>query len=213
MKSKPNRHGIPVYEFGTRRPTRPRPPLDKPRKPYGLCCWPDCDINLKPGNYFGPLCAMHAFNIYLKAETFESIEWSEMRVQAGYRVAREQQQQAELSASRGSAPGFIYFALIDGQIKVGYAAEVKKRMRSYPPTAELLAVHPGTKDLERQLHQQFRAHLMRGREWFKDCDEIRAYCTQTVTTFGDPARYAYHFREARPVAVLRPKGGVRHVAG
>lgn len=94
-------------------------------------------------------------------------------------------------------PAFIYYARVGNLIKIGFARDVRKRMRDYPPNAVLLAVHPGTKEVEREMHSRFRPHLARGREWFTPSDEIMAHIETTVEQFGSPAQHDYQFRQAK----------------
>lgn len=153
----------------------------------------------------------HAYRIYELAQTIsadgmtsDDLEWQQLAEDRRLERDSERLRTAdERKEARATQPGYCYLILIDGQIKIGWAGDVKKRMTHYPPTSQLLAVHPGTLETERHLHNQFRAHLFRGREWFQDCDEIRAYCAQTVDQFGPPDRFAHEFRTARPVTVIR----------
>lgn len=90
-------------------------------------------------------------------------------------------------------PGWVYYIRMGDTIKIGYATDVAKRMRAYPPNAELLAAHPGTELLEKQMHQKFKPHLVRGREWFAPADEVMAHVASVVEQFGDPSHMAYEF--------------------
>lgn len=90
-------------------------------------------------------------------------------------------------------PGWVYYIRMGDTIKIGYATDVAKRMRAYPPTAELLAAHPGTELLEKQMHQKFREYLARGREWFAPADEVMAHIASVVERFGDPGHLAYEY--------------------
>lgn len=71
----------------------------------------------------------------------------------------------------------IYFVQIenDGPVKIGYAADVKRRVRSVahglPYKLMLLGYIKGTRSLERTLHKQIGLYRMRG-EWFHPTKEV-----------------------------------------
>ncbi|WP_286218137.1 GIY-YIG nuclease family protein [Paraoerskovia sediminicola] len=103
-------------------------------------------------------------------------------------------------------PGWVYYIRIGDTVKIGYARNVAQRMRAYPPNAQLVAVEPGTKVLERKRHQHFGAHLAHGREWFTPCDELDDWIGTLRDFYGDPSGKAYVFttptdRPHRPEAV------------
>lgn len=93
-------------------------------------------------------------------------------------------------------PGWVYYLRVDERIKIGFSTDVRQRMRAYPPTAELLAVHPGTRDTERQMHERFAGHLAQGREWFRVDAPVMDHITAVVSEFGPPpAKFIYRYRE------------------
>lgn len=97
--------------------------------------------------------------------------------------------------SNAMAPGWIYYLRIDQRIKIGYSVDVKRRMRAYPPHAVLLAVHPGTPTIEREMHARFDSIRVAGREWFHPGDELLTHIREVVAQFGEPdARHVYRFR-------------------
>jgi hypothetical protein len=194
---KTNRHGIPVSD-----PVPAPRPRATPAKPDGACCWPDCDIQIQPRSYFGPICAVHALHIFELGEALPSQDWTNAKLQAHQRRRREAAEKAERARARKDAPGWVYYILDGGRIKIGYAVDVKARMRNrYTPSAQLLAVHPGTRALEHQMHLDFADLLADGREWFRDHPKIRAHIASVVAQFGPPDDHAYRFtqRADRPV--------------
>lgn len=60
----------------------------------------------------------------------------------------------------------VYYLRVGNHIKIGYSINLSARMRGYPPDAEILAIEPGTAELEKSRHDQFRHQLRMGREWF-----------------------------------------------
>lgn len=97
----------------------------------------------------------------------------------------------------GSQPGFVYYLRIGEYIKIGYAADVTARMRDYPPNAELLAVHPGTPDMEKAMHRQFNAFLQQGREWFSPGPSLLEHIAAVVARFPNHEKLAHRYRRAR----------------
>lgn len=88
--------------------------------------------------------------------------------------------------------GNIYFISCDRPlfpIKIGFALDVRVRMRALqgamPWPLQLLLVHEGDMDKERELHQQFNRLRMEG-EWFARSDELLSYIdrVKAVTTLS-----------------------------
>jgi hypothetical protein len=68
----------------------------------------------------------------------------------------------------------IYFIRNGKLIKVGYTANVDRRMRSFRttlPEIELLGTMPGERGHERTIHDMLAAFSVGG-EWFKDCRTV-----------------------------------------
>lgn len=156
------------------------------------CVWMDCK---KPvhGDLGVPICLDHAkaaHNAYARMTEANAAAATE-KVDAGLRLDRGER-----------APGWIYYIEIDSTIKIGYTANVYTRMRAYPPTAKLLAVEPGTRNIERARHSIFGVHLAHGREWFNDHPDIRTWIATLRDEYGDPSHMAYTYTvptEAPPI--------------
>ncbi len=75
-------------------------------------------------------------------------------------------------------PEVVYFMYSAGKIKIGYSADVLKRLTDLSNAAaspvELIAVLPGNRDLEKRLHRTFKPDRVHG-EWFKPSSEIRRF--------------------------------------
>lgn len=89
--------------------------------------------------------------------------------------------------------GYVYYIRINEHIKIGYAKDVTKRMRHYPPGSELLAVEPGTMRDEKDRHAQFKPYLVRGNEWFQPSDFLSKHIEGLRETYGDPKKLAYEY--------------------
>ena len=93
--------------------------------------------------------------------------------------------------------GWIYYVAQDDLIKIGYTKDVNKRIRAYGPTARLMAVHPGTLTLERDMHVKFASDLDSGREWFQRSEELMAHIVSIVERFGQPSVFEYQWTKPR----------------
>lgn len=123
---------------------------------------------------------------------------TERQLQRHYRDLKAQEDQRSELERRAMNPGWIYYIQIDDRIKIGFSLDVKSRMRAYPPNAHLLAVHPGTKKLEREMHEQFRSALAAGREWFHRAPEVLEHIEQVVAQFGPPeTKHIHKYREGQ----------------
>jgi hypothetical protein len=83
----------------------------------------------------------------------------------------------------------VYYLEQDGVLKIGHTVNLTRRMSEYPPRAKLLATEPGDRDVEAVRHRQFRNHLVDGREWFRDCDELRDHIADLLQMHGKPVVY------------------------
>lgn len=107
-------------------------------------------------------------------------------------------------------PGWVYYIRMGDVIKIGYAKDVARRMRAYPPSAMLLAAHPGTPAVERDMHKRFSADLDRGREWFRESEALVAHIESVIEKFGAPEGMAYEYtrpktQEERVADMFRTK--------
>ncbi|VXC07905.1 GIY-YIG nuclease family protein [Aeromicrobium sp. 9AM] len=130
--------------------------------------------------------------------TAEKIKADEMRTAIRERRVRKQLHEQVLGEKererRRQAPGWIYYILINDRIKIGYSKDLKSRMRDYPPDSPILAIHPGTKQLESEMHAKFAGSKAAGREWFLDTPELRQHIKDVISQFGEPDRARYEHR-------------------
>ena len=155
-----------------------------------LCSWYGCPTFRDPDSPV-PLCTSH-YSLVIN-------DW--LKKAEAHKAATR----APLD-SDNPVVGHVYYALIDGLVKIGYATDVTQRMRAYPPTARLLAVEPGTLHTESQRHDQFRAYLARGREWFRDVPELREWVEQVRAEHGNPRHLEHRWtgpRDTIPTVVRR----------
>lgn len=103
---------------------------------------------------------------------------------------------------RQRTDGDIYFVRLNGLVKVGWSRDVDQRLRAYGPDVEVLAIYPGSRDDETNLHRQLRPVLARGREWYEDCKIIADFVAQAIAKHGEPEVYSSW---TRPKQIIRPR--------
>lgn len=187
------------------------------------CAWPGCRERLEipfPGNgellcnRYGVLCTTHAVDVAVaviahqsdlnRVQQFFEQQTTERAVRAAKWKAEDERYEAEKVALRQDREGFVYYLRVGERIKVGYSVDVKRRMRAYPPGSQLLAVEPGDRELETQRHRQFAGSRTDGREWFRPTPDILALAEEIVDTYGEPKRFAHHYRKnEQPVRIRR----------
>lgn len=80
-------------------------------------------------------------------------------------------------------PGSIYYLLVGDRVKIGFTTDLYQRMMQYPPFSELLALHPGTPKLEKEMHAKFTRYLADGREWFHPNEELTTHLAEVNEKF------------------------------
>ncbi|MEH3033348.1 MAG: GIY-YIG nuclease family protein [Aeromicrobium erythreum] len=165
-----------------------------------ICQLPKCrqDTVWLAGRSLG-ICAHHAllvveWGMVVTTEAEQKILHERAEIQRIHRERKKKKSEAERRERQRSQPGWIYYVLIDGRIKIGYSVDVKRRLASYPFDSPLLAMHPGTKQTETEMHQKFAGSKAAGREWFLDTPELRAHIDDVIATFGEPDRARYERR-------------------
>lgn len=185
-------------------PPHPDPTRIPPTKTNALprakrCVWPDCGQRRYQDL---AICIDHILTVLKAAGTpprkdapillaAHDDAWQRARAEQ----ARADEAAARYRATRRDQPGWIYYILTDDKVKIGYSSDITKRLRAYPPGSEILAVHPGTLALEKQIHSDFDAHRVAGREWFRPHDEILNHCARVRDEHGDPSRFAPKVRD------------------
>lgn len=184
--------------------------LNRYSGPRELCAWPNCDKqdDTFPTSRVGILCLDHAWSVHLAVREMRLDELTGFQFEAAInRLADDRAQvvkQNRLREQRGQQPGWVYYLRVGERVKIGYSADVKRRMRAYPPESRLLAVHPGTPQLETDMHRRFTGSRAAGREWFRETPDLSEHIEQVVAQFGEPTAHRYHFRtDATPLRRAR----------
>lgn len=98
----------------------------------------------------------------------------------------------KLAQGGGRGPsGWVYFIMCPEtqRCKIGFTkGDAQKRLSSLQTGSaselSLVAMHPGTIETERALHEKFAASRLHG-EWFELTNELRAYLTVTLWAMSE----------------------------
>jgi len=81
-------------------------------------------------------------------------------------------------AKQAKGTPLVYFIRLGAYMKIGTSVDVRSRIGSLSlADGNLLAVIPGSYDVEREMHQRF-ARLRSFKEWFYFQDELKAYVAE-----------------------------------
>lgn len=179
------------------------------------CIAPDCDLPAKPKlseDIKFLICALHAEAIWRSVQWYRSD--SDMRQAANALEARRELMEREAlerkavsekayrDAQRSpDAAGHIYFVRLNGLVKAGWSASLYQRIRSYGPSAEILAHHPGTRRDETELHRSLAPARAKGREWYHDSDVVRMFIAKAIEMHGPPTVQVHWTEHANQQAV------------
>lgn len=107
-----------------------------------------------------------------------------------------------LEQADSEADGWVYYMRINNRIKIGFTTNLRQRSRNYPPGTELLAVEPGSRELEARRHDQFSRSLAQGREWFAESEALTRHIAELAEQYATPtaAMHSYTVHE-----------GIKHV--
>jgi hypothetical protein len=123
-----------------------------------------------------PICSRHALAIFRHmADALDSAD-PVLRLVAGFEEmddARAKRYRGERRT--GTDASVVYYLLIDGLVKIGYAADLERRLVAYPPTAKVLATEPGGREVESIRLAEFADYKSAGREWFTPGPRLRAH--------------------------------------
>lgn len=143
----------------------------------------------------GTICLICQLDIL--TELTDRVDFKEMRSMLTMtEVTRDIKASDRRRATRKVDPkgeGFVYYMRMNNQIKIGFATDVTKRMRAYPPDTELIAVEPGTLEKERDRHIEFKGELVRGREWFRETARLTGLMERLRQRHGNPEVLAYKY--------------------
>jgi hypothetical protein len=121
------------------------------------CCWPRCPYPINDEMPEIPMCMTHLLRVgaavYRRALTRTDALPEGIEAVAAPEPPPER-------------PGEVYYLRVGRLIKIGYTQQFVGRMATYPPDAELLARHAGTREYETGLHRRFAQYLAHRKEWY-----------------------------------------------
>lgn len=169
-----------------------------------ICQLPMCEaepLRDESGKSVG-ICLTHSFDILNVLDALgDRIDLDKTRLGLRERRVKRELHERVLGEKererRRQQPGWIYYILLNDRIKIGYSKDVKQRLTAYPFDTPLLAMHPGTKQLETQMHTKFAGSRAAGREYFLDTPELRQHIREVIEQFGEPDRARYERRGQR----------------
>jgi len=150
---------------------RNRPDITPAEELDGVCGVKECN---RPQMDTFPVCEDHAFDIWVEVGflrmDMHKAAAAHMRKVDVQKIKNELIEEAlgviKFKEERQQTPGVIYYLQVEDLIKIGFTRDLHGRLRAYPPMARLLATHPGTFQLEGQMHKKFAHHLADRKEWF-----------------------------------------------
>lgn len=164
---------------------------------WSICIVPGCGDQLgldTPPPYrrdtdaWLPVCYRHRAVVVRMSEFSVNQEMREAlrETVATSRAIERSHEQAIREGSLRENAGHIYFVRLNGLIKAGWSRTVHERLRAYGPDVEVLAIYPGTRDDETNLHRQLTPARARGREWYEDGPIVAGFVAQAIEKHGEP---------------------------
>lgn len=171
-----------------------------------FCAYEKCTD--EAGYHGTPLCREHAAQVWKVFEDYEPEYYRQIVRGEAKAIAAPVQRKRYLS----NRPGTIYYLQVGDRVKIGFTTDLYRRMMQYPPNSTLLATHPGTPMVEKEMHQDFRRHLADGREWFHPNAELDAHIRKVQEKYPNTTSIAEMRQPLNsPNATLRPASGARKV--
>lgn len=149
------------------------------------CAFEDCCFKTILGL---PTCGDHAWEVFdhlAQKFTLKSFEQRMKSLKATQPVLLPPPEKKP----PGVKYGLIYFIRSAGFIKIGFTMDLTKRLRAYPPDAELLAAYEGSSKDERVEHSRFCDDLAERREWFRESRALEARINEIKAHEGDPRQF------------------------
>lgn len=110
-----------------------------------------------------------------------------------------QPEREERRQEREERLGCVYVVRVDSRIKVGFSIEPRRRLQQYPPGSTLLALVGRVPiSFERDLHGRLAQHRVAGREWYRDCDEVREMVADLIANHDAEPRWQPTWGNGQP---------------
>lgn len=118
------------------------------------------------------MCQEHALQVWATVQ--EMIDPDTLRQIAYNRVTPHEERYPESyqPVPISECVGVVYFVRVGDLIKVGFSSDLGRRMKAYPPDAELLAYYSASFAEEQRWHKLLTVHRARRREWYHPTPEV-----------------------------------------
>lgn len=142
-----------------------------------------CDAPSMPDAPF-PVCLDHARQAYSYVGDFiqEIVTGRKRSARAQQPAAKTAEPESRTPPTMTPEPGLpggVYFIQCGDLIKIGASANIARRLKAYPPNAEILLLlehsQPDAFRLEQELHIHFRKHRAGRHEWYHVAQPILDY--------------------------------------
>lgn len=175
------RSASPVPIDGIVGPVSGRPPCGVPDDDGTPCGQPSCAAP----SWVVNICSTHGQQVFAFLD--ENKNGRQRQAHADYL------QKKSVKAARVQAgEPFVYYVQMPGDlIKIGTSRSVRRRMGSLTVGPDdLLALEPGSVEVESQRHAQFASLRMRRTERFHDAPVLREHIAQLIETLGRPVLHS-----------------------
>jgi hypothetical protein len=210
QQADPQRHGESDREWANRRADVERKRADRQRAArvnrgidWTVCLVPGCGKDLRlwgrvdPAHTYRdhrfslPLCLDHTFVVFRQAKSAADEDLpvcveTNMRVKAQRQAIIDAAADTEKQQFMARTDGHLYIIRQNDLIKVGWSRDIHSRVRGYGAGSELLAVWPGTRSDETNLHRQLGPARAKGREWYEDGPIMADLVKRMVEQYGEP---------------------------
>jgi hypothetical protein len=103
------------------------------------------------------------------------------RLRSAFRRELKQQESKRIKEldeqRRRASVVYVMWRMSDGLVKIGYSTDVGKRLqalRTQHGSLDVLFTFPGGREVERQHHERFAVHRVKG-EWFRPEGELQKW--------------------------------------
>lgn len=140
-----------------------------------------CPVRLPEGEVCGRVSFDESLPFPLCFQHFVAVRrWDFREVAERMRAAYPQPPQLPDTA-------VVYYVRVGDRVKIGTTVKtVRQRFQGQlPPDAQVLATEPGSYEVERRRHRQFR-HLQDANEWFHAGPELWSHVAELRKQHGNP---------------------------
>lgn len=130
-----------------------------------------CDASGIPEAPF-PICTKHASQLYAFIRESVDAASSDPERSADVMMALCARRQVRSVPTTDASRSVVYYLQVGDHIKIGYSANLARRLKTYPLNRRLLATEPGGEAEESHRLAEFAEFRDMGREWFRPGDRL-----------------------------------------